>query len=178
MKTKKLLHAHQKNISEIFSWDKNTNKVLCTNETRSWCDIRTFDIHPSTHPTLLFFIWGNDLTDIYCEVIGGSRGEDRGSLPRPPPPLKNHKNIGFLSNTGPELQKWQSYQARFNVGSSSARQWNAIEMAFRWGADDGPLIVLFGSSDQKNKNTLHSWTPSGKTFSDLRIEVAPECIIK
>ena len=26
--------------------------------------------------------------------------EDRGS--RPPPPLKNHKNIGFLSNTGPD----------------------------------------------------------------------------
>ena len=23
----------------------------------------------------------------------------------PPPPLKNHKNIGFLSNTGPDLLK-------------------------------------------------------------------------
>ena len=29
-------------------------------------------------------------------------------------PLKNHKNIGFLSNTGPDpLKKTQRYQARF-----------------------------------------------------------------
>ena len=38
-------------------------------------------------------------------------------------PLKNHKNIGFLSNTGPDpLKKSQNYQA----GSSSARQRNDI----------------------------------------------------
>ena len=36
--------------------------------------------------------------------MGGSKGgggEDRGSGP----PLKNHKNIGFLSNTGPDPLK-------------------------------------------------------------------------
>ena len=33
---------------------------------------------------------------------GGGGG--RGSRP-PPPPLKNHKNIGLLSNTGPDLLK-------------------------------------------------------------------------
>ena len=38
----------------------------------------------------------------------------------------------------------------FNVGSTSARRQNAILMAFRWGADDGPLIVLFGTSHKKN----------------------------
>ena len=42
----------------------------------------------------------------------------------------------------------------FNVGPSSARQRNAIKMAFRWRAVDGPLIVVFGSffsSSNKNK---------------------------
>ena len=34
----------------------------------------------------------------------------------------------------------------FNVGPSSARQQNAIPMAFRWQANDCPLIVVFGSS--------------------------------
>ena len=33
---------------------------------------------------------------------GGGGGGGRGSGP-PPHPLKNHKNIGFLSNTGPDL---------------------------------------------------------------------------
>ena len=40
---------------------------------------------------------------------GGGRG----------PPLKNRKNIGFLSNTGPESLKTKP---SLNVGPSSARQ--------------------------------------------------------
>ena len=44
-----------------------------------------------------------------------------------PPPLKNHKNIGFLSNTGPDpLKNHKTTKPAFNVGSSSARQRNAI----------------------------------------------------
>ena len=34
----------------------------------------------------------------------------------------------------------------FNVGSSLARQRNAILMAFCWWADDGLFLALFGSS--------------------------------
>ena len=79
---------------------------------------------------------------------GGGRGPD--------PPLKNHKNIGFLSNSGPDPQKnFEATEPAFNVGPSSARQRNAILMAFRWRADDGPLIVVFGSShhsSSKKKN--------------------------
>ena len=72
--------------------------------------------------------------------MGGSRGRDRGS--RPPFPLKNHKNIGFLSNTGPDpLKKLQSYKASIQcwviIGPPAKRQ-----MAFRWRAGDGPLIVV------------------------------------
>ena len=76
--------------------------------------------------------------------------------------LENHKNIGFLSNTGPDLLKIHKVtKPTFNVGPSSARHRNAIKMAFRWRADDGPLLVLFGSS---LPSSCQNWTPSGKTF--------------
>ena len=62
-------------------------------------------------------------------------------------PPKNHKNIGFLSNIGPDPLKYhKATKTTFNVGPSSALQRNAILMAFRWHAADGPLIVVFGSS--------------------------------
>ena len=61
----------------------------------------------------------------------------------PPTPTKIHNYIGFPSKTSPDpLNKMPA----FNVGLSSARQRNAIYMADRWRADDGPLIVVFGSS--------------------------------
>ena len=41
--------------------------------------------------------------------------------------LKNHKNIGFLSNTGPDpLENHKATKQAFNVGSSSAHQQNTI----------------------------------------------------
>ena len=53
---------------------------------------------------------------------GGTGGPDA-----PPPPLKNHKNIGFLSNTGPDpLKNRKATKPAFKVGTSSARQRNAI----------------------------------------------------
>ena len=68
---------------------------------------------------------------------------------RPPPPLKNHKTIGFSSNTGMDLlKKTQGYQARLNVGPSLVRQ------------------PLPSSTKKKNnkKKRCQSRTPSGKTF--------------
>ena len=42
-------------------------------------------------------------------------------------PLKNHKNIGFLSNSGPDpLKNYKAAKLAFNVGPSSACQRNAI----------------------------------------------------
>ena len=50
---------------------------------------------------------------------------DRGS--RHPLPMKNHKIIGFLSNSGPDpLKNHKAAKPAFNVGPSSARQENAI----------------------------------------------------
>ena len=89
--------------------------------------------------------------------------------PPPPPPLKNHKNIGFHSNTGPDpLKKHKATKPVFNVGPSSACQGNAILMGFHWQADDGPLIVVFGSSHpsstkKKTKNIKVGY-PSDKNF--------------
>ena len=61
-------------------------------------------------------------------------------------PLKNHKNIGFLSNTGLDpLSNHKANKPAFNVGSPLALQQNAIYMAFCCWADDGPLTVVFES---------------------------------
>ena len=72
------------------------------------------------------------------KVGGGGGGGGRGS--RPPPPHEKSQNIGFLSITGPNpLKKHKATKPAFTVWPSSARQRNAILMAFRWRADDGPL---------------------------------------
>ena len=96
----------------------------------------------------------------------GSRGGGVGRGPEPP--LKNHKNIGFLSNTGPDpLKNHKAIMQAFNVGTSSAHQRNTISMAYRSRADDCPLLVIFESSlpsSKKKKKHCQSWTPSGKTF--------------
>ena len=42
------------------------------------------------------------------------------------PPEKSQKNIGFLSNSGPNSLKNKPTEPAFNVGPSSARQRNAI----------------------------------------------------
>ena len=86
----------------------------------------------------------------------GSRGEHGvRTLPPPPPNLKNHKALDFLSNTGhAPLKNHKASKPAFDIGPAN-RNFMAIrcraddgpiEMASRWRADDGPiLIVVFGS---------------------------------
>ena len=91
--------------------------------------------------------------------MGGSRGGDRGSGT----PLKNHKNIGFLCNTGPDpLKNHNPTKPEFNVGPSSACQRNAIYMAFRSRVDDGPFKAVFVSSIllSTKKKRFQIWSPS------------------
>ena len=72
--------------------------------------------------------------------MDGSRGGRGG----PDSLLKNHKRIGFLSETGLDpLKTHKATQSAFNVGPSLARHQNAIIMTFRWLANDGPLRVVF-----------------------------------
>ena len=64
--------------------------------------------------------------------------------PTPPPKKKIIKGIWFLSKTELDpLKKHKATKRAFNVGPSSSRQGNAVQMAFRWRADDGPFIVAF-----------------------------------
>ena len=67
-----------------------------------------------------------------------------------PTPL-NNKKIGFLSNTGQApLKNHKATNPGFNVEPSSARQRNAIWMAFRWRADE----------DSNGVSLAGRWRPS------------------
>ena len=88
-------------------------------------------------------------------------------------PLKNHKNIGFSSNIGLDPLKNGSYQASIQCWAITGPPAKRHLMVFCWRAEDGPLIVVLGSSlpsstkkkkKKKKKNHCQSWTPSDKTF--------------
>ena len=86
---------------------------------------------------------------------GGGRGSGL--------PLKNHKNIGFSSNTGPDpLKNRKATKPAFIVGPSSARQRNA---------DDGPLIVVLGSSlpSSTKKNIVKVGPPLTKLSGSTHV---------
>ena len=75
-----------------------------------------------------------------CSSVVTCADPERGTGgPHPPPPPKNHK-----INTGSDLLKnHKATKPAFNVGPSAARQRNAI---YRLRADDGPILVVFGST--------------------------------
>ena len=61
----------------------------------------------------------------YVQVYNSCADPERGTGVRTP--LKNHKNLVFLSNADPDLLKnHKSTEPAFSVGSKSARQQNAI----------------------------------------------------
>ena len=85
-------------------------------------------------------------------------------------PEKSH-NVGLISSIGPvPLKNYKATKPVFNVGPSSARQQSAIQMAFRWQADDGQLLVVFGyplpssTKKKKRKTKKKQLAPSDKTF--------------
>ena len=57
-------------------------------------------------------------------------------------PLKNHKNIGFLSSTGPDpLKNHKATKPAFNVGSLWHQ--SARETPFKWRFAGGLMMALF-----------------------------------
>ena len=67
---------------------------------------------------MIIMFWMTESESLYADPERGDRDPD---------PLKNHKNIGFLSNTGSgPLTSHKSTKPAFSVGPSSARQRNAI----------------------------------------------------
>ena len=84
------------------------------------------------------------------EHMLGSRGGGGGGAGGPDP-LKITKNIGFLSNTGPDpLKNHKATKPEFNVGSPSARPMIARLKWYMHGS--------FTSSTKKSQ----SWIPSDK----------------
>ena len=86
-------------------------------------------------------------------------GEGTGGQLSPPHPLplKDHKAIGFLIRTAPNpMNDHKAIKPKFNVWPSWARLRNAIKMAFHWRADDGQILVVFGSSLRSSTKTFFS----------------------
>ena len=107
-------------------------------KTRSDCDRHTCHSTPFADH-LFFYARFNIRKNNYC--MCGSRG---GQGVRTPPPLKNHKNTGFSSNTGPDPLKNRSYQPSIQcwaiIAPPAKRHLNG------WRANDGPFIAVFRSS--------------------------------
>ena len=103
-------------------------------------------------------------TKISWNYMCGSREGDRGSGPPPPThPLKNHKNTGFSSNTGPDSLKNRSCEA-------SILCWAFIGMPAKHRFAGGPMMARLKwdldppSPHQLKKKRCQSWIPSDKTF--------------
>ena len=63
----------------------------------------------------------------YSTISSNGRMDPEGGGGQGVRPLTNHKNTGFLSNTGPDLLKnYKATKPAFNFGPLSARQRNAI----------------------------------------------------
>ena len=82
--------------------------------------------------------------------MGGSIGGDRGSGPRPPPPpLKNHKNIGFPSNNGQEPQKITKLPSQHSM---VGHYWHAnVLLGCRWRPTFSSISILSPSHPLKKK---------------------------
>ena len=81
--------------------------------------------------------------------------------------MENHKVIGFLINTGPDIMdNYKVAKPVFNVGPPSTRQKNAIKMAFYWRADDGPFLKILDplSPHQLKTEKKSELVPLGQTF--------------
>ena len=118
------------------------------------------------------------LTYTYCPCADPEG--DRGS--GPPEKLQT---LRFFSNFGPyPLKNHKATKPACNVWPTSARQRNAIQMAFRWRVDDGQILGVFGSIHSLTKKT-QSWTSSEKlagsvhaVLLNLEARLSPEIFFK
>ena len=98
-------------------------------------------------------------------IMDGYRGGDRGSVP----PLVNHKNIGFLSSTGPDpLKNHKATNPAFNVRHARETPLQWLSLAGRWWpANSGILILPPLIIKKREKKRYQIWTPSDKTICTI-----------
>ena len=75
---------------------------------------------------------------IICESAAYNMFGSRGGGGQGPDPLENHKNIGFLSNTGPGSLKITKLQIQHSVLGDHRP---ARETPFKWRFTGGPLTA-------------------------------------
>ena len=91
--------------------------------------------------------------------ICGSRGRTGGQ--DLPPPLKNHKNKGFFSNTGPDPLKNHkaSIQCWAIIGSPAKRHLNGVSLAGRCWPIYSDIWIINPLINQKQKKNLSNLDP-------------------
>ena len=86
-----------------------------------------------------------------------------------PPPLKNHKNIGFLSNSGLDPLKYTKLPSQHSL---SGHHQHASETPFKWRFAGGSMMARLKcyldpptphQLKKKQKKPRQNWTPSDKT---------------
>ena len=68
----------------------------------------------------------------------GYRGGGGGGWGSGPPPLKNHKNIGFISNTGVDTLKITKLSSKHSMFGHHR---HASEMPFKWHCAGGSMMA-------------------------------------
>ena len=74
------------------------------------------------HRLVFVFVFRTEQSQVFSSRgIGGIKSDLHAQIQRgtggPTSPLENHKNIGFLGNTGPDpLKNHKAIKAAFNVG--------------------------------------------------------------
>ena len=104
--------ALQEDLDQLQQWEKNCQMKFNSDKCEVTRITNKRSVISSTHKFM-------------ARNMGGSREGGQGV--RTPPPLKDYKNIGFLSNTDPDpLKNHKATKPAFNVRPLSARQRNAI----------------------------------------------------
>ena len=96
-------------------------------------------------------------------------GGDRGSGPL----QENHKNIGFLRNTGPDPLKNHKATIQFWViiGTPANRHLNGVSLAGRcWPAYSGICYDHLPSKKRKNEKKTSKLDPLWQNFLDPRMQ--------
>ena len=88
-----------------------------------------------------------------------------------PPPLKNHKNIGFLCNTAPNPLKNHKATKIPRKHSMLGHHRPASETPLKWRFAGGPMIASLIPHQQQQKKTFSKLDPLLQNIRDPRIVI-------